>query len=87
MLYTAFNYKSKVENCAHLSSLELADCSEDTGPDTIDVLIGSDYYCNFVSGEVHRGKEGPVAVWSMLGWLLSGGIDSTQGGGETYTHK
>ena len=41
----------EVDNYAHLSSLELADCWEGTDSDTIDVLVGSDYYWKFVTGE------------------------------------
>ena len=41
---------------------------------SIDLLIGSDFYWNFVNGETNRGKEGPMAVNSALGWLLSGPI-------------
>lgn len=63
-------------NYAHLDGLELADepCSSGC---SIDLLIGSDYYWNFVTGETKRGDEGPVAVNSKLGWLLSGPINGT----------
>ena len=53
--------------------MELADRLADT-PDSIDVLIGSDYYWQIVTGETVRGTEGPVAVSSSLGWLLSGPV-------------
>ena len=61
---------------AHLDGLELADepCSSGS---SIDLLIGSDYYWNFVTGETKRGEEGPVAVNSKLGWLLSSPINET----------
>ena len=70
----------------HLSDLELADFSG--GPDTaaIDLLIGSDFYWQFVTGEVRRGSAGPVAIHSTLGWLLSGSINPTQVSGDTCTH-
>ena len=70
----------------HLSDLELADFSG--GPDTaaIDLLIGSDFYWKFVTGEVRRGSAGPVAIHSTLGWLLSGSINPTQVSGDTCTH-
>ena len=76
----------KVDKYAHLSSLELADCPGDTGIDAIDVLVGSDYYWNFVTGETCRGTDGPVAIRSRLGWLLSGAVDSSHGGANTCTH-
>ena len=61
---------------AHLDGLELADepCSSGS---SIDLLIGSDYYWNFVTGETKRGEESPIAVNSKLGWLLSGPINGT----------
>ena len=37
-----------------------------------DVLIGSDYYFDIVSGDVIHGRSGPVAVSSTFGWVLSG---------------
>ena len=32
------------------------------------------------------GADGPVATHRMLGWLLSGGIDSSHSGGNTCIH-
>jgi hypothetical protein len=59
----------------HLKDLELADCSVLDGHDTnsdIDILIGCDYYYDFISGEIACGDVGPVAVESEFGWLISG---------------
>ena len=79
---------TRVSNYSHLAGLELADNSDcrDNGSNSIDVLIGSDYYWTFVIGEMHRGNQGPVAISSKLGWLLSGGIDSFHSAGHTHTH-
>ena len=60
-----------VENCEHLSQLELADPGSDH-PLEVDVLIGSDYYWELSTGEVKRGATGPVAMGTRLGWVLSG---------------
>ena len=76
---TALNYPiicsplpSKVEvNYPHLEDLQLADSLNDNCG-AIDVLIGSDYYWEIVSGETVRGDCGPTAVSSKFGWLLSG---------------
>ena len=54
----------------HLQGLQLADCSD--SQDSIDVLIGSDYYWDFVTNEIVRGDFGPTAINSKFGWLLSG---------------
>ena len=56
----------------HLLGLELAD-SPDTASNTpIDMLIGSVYYRQLVTGSICRGTSGPVAVHTKLGWVLSG---------------
>ena len=56
----------------HLEGLELADGNCDVTDDTIDLLIGSDYYWTVVMGEVLESEPGLVAVSSKLGWLVSG---------------
>ena len=65
--------KVNIDNYAHLQDLELADMSiAETGQQDIDVLIGSDYYFDIVSGDVIRSNSGPLEVSSMFGWVLSG---------------
>ena len=57
----------------HLSGLELANsayCSNQS----IDVLTDADFYHHSVLGEIIRGEDGPVAVSSRFGWLLSGPV-------------
>jgi len=41
------------------------------------MLIGSDYYWEFMTGETVRGRDGPVAVNTTLGWVLSGPAETT----------
>ena len=60
----------------HLQEFELVDSAE--SPDSIDVLIGSDHYWDFVTGKTIRGDFGPTAVRSKLGWLLSGPTNNSQ---------
>ena len=62
----------------HLQELELADSAE--SPDSIDILISSDHYWDFVTGEAIRAEFGPTAVRSKLGWLLSGPTNNSQNG-------
>ena len=38
----------------------------------MDMLIGSDFYRDFVTGEIIHGQSGPVAVRTTWGWVLSG---------------
>ena len=59
-------------NIEDFPHLELADEFEHDRNESIDVLIGSDYYWQIVIGEMQKGESGPVAVSSKLGWLLSG---------------
>ena len=40
----------------------------------VDLLIGSDYYWGFTTGDVCRGDKGPVAIHTTLGWVLSRAI-------------
>ena len=49
----------------------VADRFQSNGNDSIDILIWSDYYWDIVTGNVLRG-DGPIAVHSKFGWLLSG---------------
>ena len=62
----------------HLEELELADSTE--SPDSIDILIGSDHYWDFVTGETIRGEFGPTAVRSKLRCLCSGPTNNSQNG-------
>ena len=67
--------KHPIDKCLqlfpHISRLELADdLSEETCG--IDMLIGSDFYWEFVT---LQGEGGPVAVNTTLGWILSGPAD------------
>ena len=63
-----------VEKFDHLSRLDLADSSDGETPMCIDVLVGSDYYWELVTGEVSKGASGPVAIHTRLGWVLSGSV-------------
>ena len=62
-----------VQEYPHLQDLELADNLEARTEVEIDVLIGADYYWNFFTGEIRKGRSpGPVALNTKLGWVLSG---------------
>ena len=54
----------------YLNSLELADTPDG---EEAELLVGSDYYWTVVTGETVRGGvDGPVALQTRLGWVLSG---------------
>lgn len=59
-------------NFPHLEGLELAD-DLNGSQESIDVLVGSDFYWDIVTGDTVVG-DGPTAVSSKLGWLLSGPV-------------
>ena len=56
----------------HLVELKLADSTNGSSESEIDVLIGGDSYWCFMTGEMKRGRDGPVALKTILGWVLSG---------------
>lgn len=73
ILCTPLTTKINLENYSYLQNLNLADTSiTEAEIPQIDVLIGSDHYYDIVNGEIIRGEQGPVAIGSKLGWLLSG---------------
>ena len=57
---------SCVKMYSHLSQLDLADVTPDKTMN-VDLLIGSDFYWEFVMGETIRGSEGPMAIKTILG--------------------
>ena len=71
-------------NCPHLEGLELADDQSDPRG-SIDLLIGSDHYWDIVIGHTRRGINGPTAVSSSLGWLLSGPVNGSVGREVTWS--
>lgn len=66
-----YTYKLTSRNSAHLLGLKLAHPFMEEGRFEISVLVGADYYWNIFQDNVVRGN-GPTAVQSKLGYLLSG---------------
>lgn len=66
-----------VSKYQHLSGLDLADPPSTEAVMEVDILIGSDYYWNFTTGAIRRGDNGPVAIHTSLGWVLSGMISAS----------
>ncbi|VDI53500.1 Hypothetical predicted protein [Mytilus galloprovincialis] len=66
------NYsENDTRNCKHLIGLRLAHPITNDDKLSISLLIGADFYWDFIEDTVIRGK-GPTAVKSKLGYLLSG---------------
>ena len=59
----------------HLLGLELADSAGVDDVLEVDVLIGSDLYWTLATGRVLRGRSGPMAIHTKVGWVLSGPTD------------
>ena len=60
------------ENTQQFMGLDFADYSDGRSSLEVDVLIGSDYYWDLVTGSVYRSEGGPTAIHTKLGWVLSG---------------
>ena len=43
----------------------------------VGILIGLDFYHSFFTGNVVKGKNGPAASESILGWILSGRVENS----------
>jgi len=67
-----------VSNYTHLQGLELADDNKNNVELNVEILIGLDYYHQFIYDKVVKGEFGPVALESVLGWIISGPIDRHQ---------
>jgi len=62
---------NQVHRYKYLAELPLAHPKNTDERFEVDILIGSDYYWEFVEDEIIRG-EGPTAMKSRVGYLLSG---------------
>ena len=68
-----------VKENPQLLSLDLADYSDGKNKLEVDMLIGSDFYWDLVTGGVSRSVQGPVAIHTKLGWVLSGPVSECNG--------
>ena len=67
---------SYISRCDYIRTQDLADPVVE-GEVNVDILVGLDHYWDLVTGETVRVNEGPTAVYSKLGWLLSGPLSSS----------
>ena len=75
-----------VKKYPHLQGLCLAKKSYSTNEVQVDVLLGADYYWNFVTNIIRRGNSsGPVAIWTKLGWVLSGPVITSSSNNPDHT--
>ena len=64
-----------VASFPHLQNLQLADPFDRNISPTIDMLVGCDFFWNFVTGQIIHGEIGPSAISSKFGWLLLGPVN------------
>ncbi len=80
-----------VQKYSYLRGLDLADFSPEdelNADKPVQVLIGSDEFWRFVGGEVIRGNEnGPVALQTKLGWVLSGPTDLVSSNSDSHVMR
>jgi hypothetical protein len=62
----------------HLLEIDLADSANVGDVLEVNVPIGSDFYWSLVTGRVQRGRNGPMAVHTKVGWILPGPIDQQE---------
>ena len=63
--------RNSVECYPYIQGLQLA-CGTVNGTVSVDLLIAADHYWSFFTGRIIRGDpSGPVALETMLGWVLS----------------
>ena len=55
-----------------MNTLDLAANFEHSTQVVPDILLGSDQYWGLLTGEVLKGENGPTALNTYLGWILSG---------------
>ena len=64
---------SRVQALSDFQGLQFADFEHQDTPNLpVGILIGIDYYHVFMTGEIIRSREEPVASGTRVGWVLSG---------------
>ena len=59
----------------HLRDLPLSEFSNNVDHNlNIDILIGGDFFWTFASGNIQKGRTGPIALETTLWWVLSGNV-------------
>ena len=66
-----------------LAPLEFSDYAQGDGSLQVDILVGLDQYWRLVTGEVIRCHNGPTAIHTRLGWVLSGPVQGSPPAGVT----
>ena len=70
-------FHTYIKDIPHLQGLTLAHPLTDEDFE-ISFLIGADHYWNFIGDHIIRGSNGPIAMQSKLGYILSGPFPTPQ---------
>ena len=54
-----------------LNNIQASDCNVNNSDLQINVLIGADHYWDFMTGDVKGGSKVPLAIKTIIGWLLN----------------
>ena len=63
-----------VDRNSKLARLDLADWADSDSKLEVDILVGADHYWNLVTGKTISNVDGPTAIHTKLGWVLSGPV-------------
>lgn len=70
----------EISSYRHLKSLFLPEDYHSGSPLSVDVILGADYFHDFVLHKIRRGSHHePIAVKTVLGWTLHGPYSDTRG--------
>ena len=61
------------------ADIRLADDETTTQPQAVDILVGNDYFQDFILPERHQLRPGLHAVRTRLGWIVSGRTSAQPG--------
>ncbi len=71
-------YHNAVKSLPYLQGLDLAHHSTNNDAFDIEILIGADFYWTFVGDDAPIRGEGPTAIRSRLGYLVSGPLQTVR---------
>ena len=55
-----------------MQNIQINDHNESNSDSEINILVGADFYWDYMTGEIRRGKEGAAAIKTILGSVLNG---------------
>ena len=70
------NFNLLQQKYVYLKGIPLAESYPLKNNESVDILVGLDYYYSIITGKIIRGcNNGPVALESILGWIVCGPSD------------